>query len=68
MERHDPTLLDHVDGMISLAEAAWRLPPGRSAYLSRTFRLIGMVLEASAAVEKREMLGRLRISYDDIRE
>lgn len=68
MKQRDPTLLDHLNGMISLADAAWRLPPGRSAYLARMFRLISLVLEASAAVQKHEMLGRLRISYDNIRE
>ena len=65
MERHDPTLLDHLDGMIFLADTAWRLPPGRSARLARTFRLVGLVLEASAAVQKREMLRRLQFPRDD---
>lgn len=50
MERHDPTLLDHLDGMIFLADVAWHLQPGRSAYLARTFRLIGLACEASAMV------------------
>ena len=56
MERHDPTLLDHLDGMVFLADTAWRLPPERSAYLARMFQLISLVLEASAAVQKRDML------------
>lgn len=68
MERHDPTLLDQLDGMISLADAGWHLPPGRYAYLARTFRLISLVLETAAAVQRREMLGRLPISYDDRRK
>ena len=68
MHQDNPTLLDQVNGVISLADVAWRLPPERSARLARTFRLIGLVFEASAAVQKREMLERLRISYDYIRE
>lgn len=68
MERHDPTLLDHLDGMIFLADVAWRLPPGRSALLARKFQLIGLVFEASAAVLKRKMLRELQISYEDIRQ
>ena len=55
MERHDPTLLDHLDGMIFLADVAWHLQPGRSAYLARTFRLIGLACEASAMVQQRKM-------------
>lgn len=68
MEQHDPTLLDQVNGVISLADVAWRLPPGRSASLARKFRLIGLVFEASAAVQKRDMLRELQITYDDIRQ
>ena len=57
MEQRDPSIrLDQLDGIISLAEAAWRLPPERSAYLARMFQLISLVLEASAAVQKRDML------------
>lgn len=68
MEQDDPTLLDQLNGVVSLADVAWRLPPGRSAPLARRFRLIGLVFEASAAVQKRAILERLRISHDDIRE
>lgn len=68
MEQDDTTLLDQMNGVVSLADVAWRLPPGRSAHLARTFRLIGLVFEASAAVQKHEMLKQLQISYDDIRQ
>jgi hypothetical protein len=35
------SLVDHLDGLIFLADQARQLPPGRCVYLAHTFRQLG---------------------------
>jgi hypothetical protein len=59
-------LLDHLDGLIYLADQAWQLPPGRSLYLVHTFRRLGQAYQDAALAQREDRPARLRISYNYI--
>jgi hypothetical protein len=58
------SLVDHLDGLIFLADQARQLPPGRSLYLVHTFRRLGQAYQDAALAQRQGYPVRLHISYN----
>jgi hypothetical protein len=66
MAQDRPSLIDHLDGLIFLANQARHLPPGRSLYLVHTFRRLGQAYQDAALAQRQGYPLRLHISYNYI--
>jgi hypothetical protein len=66
MAQDRPSLIDHLDGLIFLADQARHLPPGRSLYIIRTFRRLGQAYQDAALAQRQGYPVRLHISYNYI--
>jgi hypothetical protein len=60
------SLVDHLDGLIYLAQQARQLPPGRCLYLAHTFRRLGQAYQDAALAQRDGGPVRLRIKYNYI--
>jgi hypothetical protein len=56
-------LIDHLNGLIHLADVAWRGPPEKYADMARTFRRLGQSYEAVVLNQRSGQPVRLRIAY-----
>jgi hypothetical protein len=56
-------LVDHLDGLIHLADVAWRGPPEKYANLAYAFRRLGRSYEAAILNQRCGQPVRLRIAY-----
>jgi hypothetical protein len=66
MAQDHSSLIDHLDGLIFLADQARRLPPERSLYLVHTFRRLGQAYQDAALAQRQGYPLRLHISYNYI--
>jgi hypothetical protein len=66
MAQDRPSLIDHLDGLIFLADQARHLPPARSLYLAHTFRRLGQAYQDAALAQRHGYPVRLHISYNYI--
>jgi hypothetical protein len=57
------SLVDHLDGLIFLADQARQLPPGRCVYLAHTFRRLGQAYQDAALAQREGWPVRLHITY-----
>jgi hypothetical protein len=48
MAQDRPSLIDHLDGLIFLADQARHLPPGKYLYFAHTFRRLGQAYQDAA--------------------
>ena len=60
------SLVDHLDGLIFLADQARQLPPGRCVYLAHTFRRLGQAYKDAALAQREGWPVRLHITYNYI--
>jgi hypothetical protein len=63
MAQDRPSLIDHLDGLIFLADQARHLPPERSLYFAHTFRRLGQAYQDAALALRQGHRVRLHISY-----
>src|SRR3954464_15360595 len=62
--KSDRLLVDHLDGLIFLADQARQLPPGRCVYLAHTFRRLGQAYQDAALAQREGWPVRLHITYN----
>jgi hypothetical protein len=56
-------LVDHLNGLIYLADVAWQGPPEKYADLAHTFRRLGQSYEAAVQNQQCGQPVRLHIAY-----
>jgi hypothetical protein len=59
-------LVQHLTGLIYLAEMAWQGSPENHMRMARTFRDIGQAYEIAALAQQDNLSARVQISEDDI--
>jgi hypothetical protein len=57
------SLVDHLDGMIFLADPARQPPPGRCVYLIHTFQWLGQAYQDAALAQWKGCPARLHITH-----
>ena len=58
------SLVDHLNGLIFLADQARQLPPGRCLYLAHTFRRLGQAYQDVALAQREGWPVRLHFTYN----
>ena len=66
MAQNRLSLVNHLNGLIFLADQARHLPPGKSLYLVHTFRRLGQAYQDAALAQRQGYPARLHISYNYI--
>lgn len=66
MAQNRLSLVNHLNGLIFLADQARHLPPGKSLYLVHTFRRLGQAYQDAALAQRQGYPFRLYISYQCI--
>jgi hypothetical protein len=61
-------LVEHLNGLIFLADVAWHRPSGKHADMAGTFRRLGRAYQAAALAQRAGRPVRLSIMYKDISE
>ena len=66
MAQNCTSLVDHLNGLIFLADQARQLPPERYVYLVHTFRRLGQAYQEAALAQREGWPVRLHITYNYI--
>jgi hypothetical protein len=61
-------LVNHLDGLIVLADVAWRGPPRKYAEMACSFRRLGQAYQTAALAQRAGEPIRLSITYKGIPE